>query len=241
MSRPLTVGTLLILVALPLLSWQDLAFEAASIHPNRSTVSSSAIFRDEGRLTFQNVSLRECIMFGYSIPTGRDYELSGPGWLDEERVDILATFPADATRDQLRIMTQALLRERFGLTLHRENRAVRVYALTLDKAGHKLKPSEITDGSFSFRSGSVSIRGFSMQGFADRLSGLSFRLDRPVVNQTELDGVFDFDLEWAASDAQSGPSIFTALREQLGLVLRPEEATMAVYIVDKMNRAPSEN
>ena len=79
-------------------------------------------------MTLDNVSLRECIEFAYGIPTGREYEMSGPGWLDAAKFDLAATFPAETSRDHVREMLQALLADRFGLKIHFESR----------KNGHRL-------------------------------------------------------------------------------------------------------
>jgi hypothetical protein len=98
------------------------SFEAASVKPNPTGVNASSLSRSGGRLTFENVTLRDCISFAYGIAKGRDYELSGPGWLDTERFDIAATFPPDTSRDVVRRMLQTLLIERFRLATHHENK-----------------------------------------------------------------------------------------------------------------------
>ncbi len=221
---------------------QEPSFEVAAVRPNRSGENRSSIARDGGRITMENVSLRECIMFAFSIPTGREYQLLGPEWMDSEKFDIGATFPAAATREQVREMTQALLAERFGLRTHREERKIKAYALVVDPKGTKLAPGDPgDDGAFSYSAGRVTIRGLSLGAFADRLSGPAFKLDRPVVDLTGRTGTFNFTVEWSPGDGVPGPSIFTALQEQLGLRLVAQDASVRILIVDGVNRVPTGN
>ena len=125
--------------------------------------------RDGGRLTVTNSSLRSLIAFGYSIPTGRDYELSGPGWLEDRKFDIAATFPSETSRDGVREMLRTLLSERFQLKTHTETRKLESYALVVAKNGPKLPvKSSVTDGAFIFGDDHISVRGFSMAGLANR-------------------------------------------------------------------------
>ncbi len=91
------------------------AFDVISIRSNASGANGSSISRSGGRITLENVSLRECIAFAYGIATGGDHELSGPDWLESEKFDMVATFPAETSRDQVREMLRKALAERFGL------------------------------------------------------------------------------------------------------------------------------
>jgi uncharacterized protein (TIGR03435 family) len=115
----------------------------------------------------------------------------------------------------------------------------------VDKRGPKLTRSSNTpDDVFTFGDGHISARGFSMSSLADRLSGPVFKLDRPVINMTAIKGIYDFDLEWALDDAtggHSGASIFTAIKEQLGLRLETRTTTVSILVVDRVNRIPSSN
>jgi uncharacterized protein (TIGR03435 family) len=84
----------------------------------------------------------------------------------------------------------------------------------------------------------------STQRLADYLSR---KVDRPVVDQTELKGSYDFTLDWAREEAKTsstddpGPSIFTALQEQLGLRLQPHKLAVDILVVDHAERVPTEN
>jgi uncharacterized protein (TIGR03435 family) len=127
------------------------SFDVASVRPNLTGVNGSSISGSGGsggRITLENVSLEECIFFAFDIPWGRDYELSGPGWLDEEKFDIAATFPPGTPRDRIHEMMRTLLADRFGLKIHYENRKLVSYALVLGKRGPKLQPGSTRDGGF---------------------------------------------------------------------------------------------
>jgi uncharacterized protein (TIGR03435 family) len=200
------------------------AFEAASVKPNRTGVNGGSLKRSGGRIVFDNASLRECIAFAYGIPAGRDYELSGPAWLDSEKFDVVAVFSPETSRDGVREMLRALLAERFSVKTHRESRTLKAYTLVVARRGPKLKEAgKGGDDAFIFGEGHVTARAISMSSFADRLSGPVFKLERPVVDMTGIRGVYDLALEWAPDgasvDGRPGTSIFTALQEQLGLKL----------------------
>jgi uncharacterized protein (TIGR03435 family) len=222
------------------------AFDVASVKPNLTGVNGGSLIRSGGRITLENISLRECIGFAYGIPAGRDYELSGPGWLDAEKFDMSAKFPPETSRDRIRVMLQTLLAERFGLKTHTENRKLPSYALVVGKRGPKLQAANTPgDGAFIFGEDHVTFRAFSISGLADRLSGPVFKLDRPVVDMTGIKGDYDFTLKWAPDDASadghSGASIFTALQEQLGLKLEPRNIAFRILVVDYADKVPTSN
>jgi uncharacterized protein (TIGR03435 family) len=240
MIRPLA-GTLLTIVAFGQSNADSPSFDVASVKPNRTGANGGALTRSGGRIVFDNVSLRECIAFAYNIATGRDYELSGPDWLDSEKFDVTATFPPETSRDRVRKMLQTLLADRFRLKTHRESRTLKAYALVAGKQEPRLKPSITAgDGAFIFGEGHVTARALSMSDLADRLSGAVFKLERPVMDMTGIQGAYDFTLEWAP-DGVSGASIFTALQEQLGLKLEVRETTVEILVVDRADKIPSAN
>src|ERR1700722_13904602 len=121
------------------------AFDVASVKLNTSGTNGGSDKISGSRLTIEKESLRMIVFFAYGIPWGRDYQLSGPTWLDAEKFDIAATFPADTSRDSVQEMLQTLLSARFGLKTHRENRKLESYVLMVDKHGAKLHAN--TDGA----------------------------------------------------------------------------------------------
>ncbi len=146
--------------------------------------------------------------------------------------------------------TQAVLRDRFSLILRAETHELPIYALILAKGGHKLsRPAEANRGPLlQGRGTQLTAIGATVKMLADYLSGV---LGRPVTNDTGLDGPFDFKLEWTPDtpaqhspdepvSATGGPSIFTALTEQLGLRLDSRRGPVPVYVIEKIEK-PGEN
>jgi uncharacterized protein (TIGR03435 family) len=176
---------------------------------------------DTGRLNYTNVTLKDVLGKAYLV---QSYQITGPDSIEIERFDIAAKIPAGAAQDQIPLMLQSLLADRFNLTIHRETKELPVYALTPAKNGPKLKAAESESGitSNSNRTSWHVVARVSMLRFTEFLSE---RMSRPVLDQTGLNGTFEMTLDWAVDDAPTtndgaaGPSIFTALQEQLGLRL----------------------
>lgn len=218
-----------------------------------------------GGLRVTNVPLRNVITMAYGI---RDFQLSGgPGWIGTDRYDITAkpervesvgaaADPMQMTDEQRKVRDEQwktrvrkLLAERFGLVVHTETREAPIYLLTVAKTGSKLKEVTPVPGANQGTSGG---RGRS-QGMAAPVvlltNTLSNILGRTVVDKTGLTGKYDYLLEWspdvAAADATdaaagSGPTIFTAVQEQLGLKLESSKGPVDTIVIDHVDR-PSEN
>jgi uncharacterized protein (TIGR03435 family) len=224
----------------------DPAFEVASI----KTVAPSdrglpgQMIRDPGRVSYRNVSLQNLLAQAYRI---KNLQISGPDWLDSDRFDIVAKLPKDANENQLPAMLQGLLKERFKLAFHREPRMLTAYVLTTAKGGPKLHPAD-AEGGVRTTAGATR-RGLSGKMGMTYLAGLlSNMLDRPVVNMTDIKGIFDIDLEWSVNDTpetmvqpDDPPSLFTVLQEKLGLRLESRKAPVDVYVIDHVERVPTEN
>ena len=93
---------------------------------------------DPGRLRYVNQSLKDLVMTAYGV---KRYQISGPGWLDTQKFEVLAKVPEGATKEQVRGMLRNLLAERFQLVAHREMKDLPVFALLVGKAGPKMKVS----------------------------------------------------------------------------------------------------
>jgi uncharacterized protein (TIGR03435 family) len=125
---------------------QTLSFEVASVKPTaplangavRIMVRGGPGTSDPGQITYQGRSLKDLISSAYSV---KSFQVSGPGWLDTERFDIVAKIPEGTTKEQFNVMMQNLLAERFKLAVHRETKDFPLYELTIAKGGSKLKPS----------------------------------------------------------------------------------------------------
>jgi uncharacterized protein (TIGR03435 family) len=129
------------------------AFEVASIKPaaasNISGITGGPGSRDPGQLTCISSTIQDLIEDAYNV---KGYQIRGPAVLTSERFDIAAKVPKGATKEDLMVMLQGLLAERFKLTLHRETKELPVYALAVNKGGAKLRNH--ADGEAA-KSGSV--------------------------------------------------------------------------------------
>jgi uncharacterized protein (TIGR03435 family) len=94
---------------------------------------------DPGRINYENVSLKQVLSTAFDV---KSYQINGPGWLDTDRFDITAKVPQDATKEQMHVMLQNLLADRFKMTIHRETKEMASYVLTVAKNGPKMKVVE---------------------------------------------------------------------------------------------------
>jgi uncharacterized protein (TIGR03435 family) len=159
--------------------------------------------------------------------------------MDGDTVAALAKLQPQEQWQQRQKMLQALLADRFALKVHRTTKELPIYVLTVVDAG-KLKKSVSETGGSSTYSGKFTARGISIDSLAMNLSNT---VGRTVVNQTGLEGTYDFTLEWAPEGADASdprPSIFTALEEQMGLKLKPARGPVDAIVVDAIKR-PSQN
>ena len=183
-------------------------FEVASIKPAAPPTDGRLMVRmggDAGRINYSNVSLRDLLKTAYKV---KDPQITGPDWLGSERFDVTAKLPEGAKRDQVPVMLQALLADRFKLTMHKESKVVPAYAMLVAKGGPKFHEVEGEGGLRMMvgpRGRHLSGKG-TMQQLADLLSNWA---DRPILDMTELKGTYDLDLEWSGDD---GPQSLRALR-----------------------------
>jgi uncharacterized protein (TIGR03435 family) len=229
---------------------QTPAFDVASIKLNQSLAGGSAIRLSKGRVSMENVSLKKVLLNAYGIPDDRDYTVDGPSWLTAEHFDIDAIFPAEAQVSQVRQMMRTLLTERFKLVLHRETRQLPIYSLVVSKNGPKIHAAEDGQGRTSGGPGRLEATKITMQKLADLLGRI---MGLPVIDGTNLSGVFDFTLDWSPDETQQAqregtepavsvkPSIFTAIQEQLGLKLVGGKGPVEVLVVDRIEKAPTAN
>ncbi len=221
-----------------------------------------------GGLRVECLSMKTIIQWAYDV---QDYQVTGgPSWAASERWNILAKPAAaegpqeapatyekmtDVQRTQfmklVRLRTQALLADRFQLTLRHETREQTAYALVVAKNGAKLKESaNQADSGFMKRGrGQITARASQMEGLAKYLA---IDVRRPVTDETHLTAHYDFTLEWTpdtapAADSSaraaaepSGPTLFTAIEEQLGLRLEAHKAPVETLVIERAEK-PSNN
>ena len=252
------VALLAVLIATACLSAQarqvtQSPVEVVSVKENKSGEGGgSARRRSPGRFGAINRTLRLLIEAAYGIPTSRIF--GGPDWTDTVRFDVEGI--GDPSRPDSDLL-QVVLRDRFALRVRQGSRQFDIYALVLarkdgklgpglrtntdctDEARKKrlrLKPGEPACGTILMSSdGRISAKGYPLL----RL-GSYFDSGRPVVERTGLKGYFDIDLEWAPSPGDDGPSLFTAVQEQLGLKLESTKAPFDVLVIEHAER-PKEN
>src|SRR6185312_5645343 len=143
-SSAMRMLPIILVLAISALTASGAAFDVASVKANTSGSNNGSISGgggSTGRITVENVSLREIVFYAFGVAWGRDYSVVAPAWLDSEKFDIIATFPKGTSREGVRTMMQALLVERFGLEAHRENRKLESYVLVVDRKGAKLTPN----------------------------------------------------------------------------------------------------
>jgi uncharacterized protein (TIGR03435 family) len=240
---------------------QPQGFEVASVKSSGPERRGTIINYPNGAaFNALGVTAQNCLTLAYNVPT---FQLAGgPGWMGNERFDIVAKMPAGAVKkpgdpDRLtpiRLALQALLADRFQLVVHRETRTIPAYVLVAAKGGFKLKETaDDGHGMFSSNRGKVTARQTSIDTLARLLSGI---LSSPVQNTTGIKGIFDLTLEWSPDEVQSpvkpgaesdasaepavGPSIFTALQEQLGLKLEAQKTPVEMIVIDRIEK-PGEN
>jgi len=244
-------------------SAQSLAFEAASVKPaapnDRTSGTLPAVSR--GRLEFRNVTLKILIYYAYGSGLSTDVNVSGgPEWIDRNRYTIEAVAKGSPTDRDYRTMLRGVLEDRFALKTHEEARAIEPYVLMLDRAdgalGPKVKPWSGTCAggsepravgdrtmprcSSGFRPPGLVLDGVSMIPLAEMLS-IQRRLlgGRIVQDRTGLEGPYsielDFDFAAANQPDYTGASIFTALKEQLGVKLQLGKGQLRVVVVDAAN------
>ncbi|SPE41928.1 conserved exported hypothetical protein [Candidatus Sulfopaludibacter sp. SbA3] len=232
------------------------AFEvaAAAIKPSDPTRYNSGFKMDGRRVYAERENLRAMIMFAYGVHPRQI--LDAPAWADTDYYDVYGQpdEPGEPSVDQIRIMYRKLLSDRFQLACHGEEKALPVFVMSVGKNGAKLARSEsglsgVPDQTMQ-RPGYLTERNATMAEFAAMLQATV--LDRPVLDQTKLEGRFDFMLRWTpdqaqvsgrvrpTDDANAPPDLFSAMQEQLGLKLEATKAPASVLIIDRVEK-PSEN
>ena len=243
MERRLTIGAALVLAVNVGASGQT--FEVASIKAAPPPTGDGVHIRmsvDAARLSYTNVSLRDIIKEAYRV---QDDQIIGPEWIGIDRFDIVARIPEGVRLDRVPQMLQQLLAERFGLALHRETKALARYSLSAGKNRAKLQKAEKANGLNS-DTGRLCNHVNGQETMLEFTDFLSKRLGRPVVDNTGLDGAFKIHMEWAPEDsaidgAACGPSLVTALQEQLGLKLNADKGPVEILVIDHVDRKPTDN
>ncbi len=244
----------------PMAADADPSFEVATIKPSDPD-KPGKMFRVEGsHFSTLNTTLTELMSFAYGIQ--QKQIVNAPDWLDKDKWDLSAQpdVPGAPNDRQVKTMVQKLLADRFQLKFTKETKELPAYVLTASKSGNKMTPSDSKEnlpGLFftSISPVRLTVQNATMKDFTGLLQ--SAVLDRPVVDQTALDGKWNFLLKWTADDSQfSGmgikppaasdapadapPPLYTAIQEQLGLKLDAGKAQVPVLVISSVEK-PSAN
>lgn len=273
--RHVAIGVMIVAMSFP--PGIRAQFEAASIKPGRNCAGGrggGGGAPAPGRVNVKCFTLQDYIQSAYGMFADglsqnphRMQIFGGPDWSTTETWDIDARAESNAPVARMYgPLLQRLLEERFHLKIHKEQRELPIYTLTVAKNGLKLQPTREgscavldlnrppgPDSPMVRRCGSTSVNGNTartiVQFTGQTISSLIARsfyadLDRPFIDKTGLTGMFDIHLEFARdgapADDTSAPSIFTAIQDQLGLKLTPNRGPVEVLVIDHVER-PGEN
>jgi bla regulator protein blaR1 len=248
------------------------SFAVASIKPDNSGRDNSGnitrLFQFPGPGRFHTVNIPASLMIQFAYDVSYSEVVGGPRWIesqgfiidakiDDSKLPEFESLSPVEQREQMRLMVQSLLANRFNLVLRRGTKQMQMYALVVAKGGPKLTPTQVSDPNEPPPSGARQSRGGaqilpgkiigvdqSMSGLAESLSSLPDLGGHVVRDRTGIKGSYDFDVEYtpenqnppAATDATAPPSIFTALEEQLGLRLESSKGPVLVYTIDHIEQ-----
>jgi len=196
----------------------------------------------------RSVTLKGAIAWSWSV---MDNEIQGPGWLDRDYYDVIAKTSVPRTEDELRRMFQAVLAERFGVSVHRERKEMQAYVLTVDKQGLKMTETA-ADGESMIepqpKRMALAMQRMSMPEIATVISRV---LQTPVVDETHLKGRYDAVLDMTKYAEDMHPSegspmdmagvMTTALREEIGLRIEPQKTAVDIVVVEHAEKLPQAN
>ena len=246
---PKILATIVISVAMHSIAVAQPRFDAASIRPTQDRRDESMVV-NPGGILYSRVRLHDVIEAAYGV---KYYQVSGPEWLEADSFDISARAEGSHSREELMLMLQTLLADRFKLALHREQKELPVYALLVGKNGSKLRPAEDGgDVSMGPAARGIGFQKISMTDFASRFLSRLPPIGRPVIDRTGLPGRYDFTLSLAPrADAQpeeikraafeEGFSLFAYALDQIGLRLEAQRAVIDLLVIDHIERVPTEN
>jgi uncharacterized protein (TIGR03435 family) len=238
----------------------DLRFEVTSLKPSNGQQPGRGIRPAPGGQRYEAINCPIRLMMEVAWRVKPEQIVGGPAWLDTDPFDMEAKAEKPSSVDELHVMLINMLMDRMQLKFHHELRDMPIYALTVSAAGHRLTPHpaanagqvwiDQTEEKFlhvRMKATSVPIEYFALR--------LGLLMDRPVIDMTGLRASYDFSLEFTreappgfpaggtlngeAPDT-SGPTVFAAVKQQLGLELRPRKGAADVIVIDHAGK-PGEN
>jgi uncharacterized protein (TIGR03435 family) len=237
----------------------DPVFEVATVRPSAADATGLNIQIAPANFATRHTSLKDLIRFAYH--TRSDSQIvGGPEWMDNRYFDIkakaepdtitaLAKLPPEDRFKAVRSMTRGLLADRFKLRVTVEEQELPGYALVADKGGAKIEaaapvaPGGPRSSLSSTGKNRLTARSIPIGMLVDWLARQPEVGKRLIVDETGLTSKYDFMLNgvtWGDAPDEGSLSIFTILKEQLGLVLKPEKIRATVYKIDSAE-LPSDN
>ena len=225
------------------------SFEVASVKASQMTGPGSRRERIEsppGSLIMSNVRFVTAVRWAYHV---FDYQVSGPGWIGDERFNISAKAASPVGEIELRRMLGALLAERFQLAIHRETKEMQAYVVTVGRNGHKMQQSATTGAMSVKQNGMVAT---VERADLDEIAAMASQpLRAPVINATGLTGLWDFKVDIApyltpeVTSARNPTDLIgvgiTAVQEQLGLRVESKKVPVEMIVIDRAEKVPTEN
>ena len=233
-------------------------FEVMTIKPSPPEQQGKLFTVRGGSFVTINTTLMDLIKFAYGVQDKQVTNL--PDWASSQKYDLNGKpdIPGTPNPDQLRSMVRQALADRFQLKFHEDKKEMSAYVLSVAKGGEKMEKAAADSGALPglfFRGlGVLTVRNATMEDFCHLMQ--SAVLDRPVVDQTELHGRYNFLLKWTPDESQFGgmgvkipppsdaadapPPLYTAITEQIGLKLDAGKAPVRVLVIDHVDH-PSAN
>jgi uncharacterized protein (TIGR03435 family) len=236
------------------------SFDLADVHASAKTTNpsfTSGSLRGD-RYILHNATMVDMISLAYGVDS--DNILSGPAWLDFNHYDVSAHAPRGTSPDDVKLMLQSLLTDRFHLIIHKDTHPQPAFLLTVGKGGAKLRKGEDDGASGCDETPNhpvtppdavpliyVTCHNLTLDKIAESLRQMGGAyLTAAVVNSTGLPGTWSFDLKWTgrnnlARAGADGISMFDAVDKQLGLKLALEQYPTPVLVVNKVDETPTPN
>jgi uncharacterized protein (TIGR03435 family) len=229
------------------------AFDVASVKPSQRSVGpdyNNQLTYEPTGISARNVTLKRLLAEAYHL---QQNQVVGPSWINQNEYDIDAKASGVVTKEQMALMLQSLVAQRFNLTQHSETREMRVYELVVDKSGAEIHA--VTGGETATAQGGFHFHG-DLRQFADLLAvqlsipatnnpGEPVRASTsqiPVVDKTGMPGIFDFSVDMRP---ELGTDMFAAwqraLQDQLGLKIESRKGNLMVLVVDQAEKIPTAN
>ena len=253
------VAILVLLITGAVFGQTSPSFEVASVKPSGPNSRGNTYSFNHAGVSIENGTLKGLIEMAYDV---REFQIvGGPGWMETDHYYVTAkltpedekSLPANGPErtKQMRLRLQAVLAERFQLQIHRETREQQEYSLVVGKKGSKMREGNASLPQFGINSNCGVMKGTRAR-MATLCVVLSRQLQHPVLDHTNLAGMYDFEMTFApengcgsgqpdsrtppAEASPDLPSIFTAIQEQLGLKLESIRGPTEVIVIDHVGK-----